>query len=109
MPYSQALAERIRHVLRQRPDIDEKKLFGCLCWMLNGNLLVGVWHQSLIARLGPEQANDALQQPFVKVFDVTGKPMTGWVVVEPDGVDLDQDLQTWIELAETFVETLPRK
>jgi len=109
MPYSQALAERIRHALRQRPNMVEKRLFGGLGWMLNGNLLVCAWHQSLIARLGPDQADHALQQPFVKVFDVTGKPMTGWVVVEPDGLDLDRDLQTWIERAEAFVETLPRK
>jgi hypothetical protein len=109
MPYSQALAERIRQVLRQRNDIVEKKMFGGLVWMLNGNILVGVWHLSLIARLGREQATLALQQRHVKPFDVTGTPMTGWIMVEPEGIDLDQDLQTWIELAETFVETLPRK
>jgi len=109
MPYSESLAERIRHVLKQRSDIQEKKMFGSVCFLMNGNLLVGVWQHSLIARLGAEQAAASLTPPFVKEFDVTGKQMKGWVIVEPEGIDYDWDLQNWIVMAETFVATLPKK
>lgn len=109
MPYSEALAERIRLLLRQRPDVEEKKMFGGVVFMLNGNMLVGIWKQSLIARIGAEQAEVALKQPFVKVFDITGKSMKGWVMVDPEGVDFDEELKSWIAKAEKFVKTLPEK
>ena len=109
MPYSESLAERIRRILKQRPDIQEKKMFGGVVFMLNGNMLVGIWKQSLIVRLGAEQAKEALKQPFVGEFDITGKPMKGWVIVEPDGIDYEKDLREWIEKGEKFVETLPAK
>ena len=72
-------------------------------------MLVGVWQHSLIVRLGADQYGPALKRPFVKEFDITGKPMKGWVLVEPDGIDSDKELKDWIELAERFVETLPEK
>ena len=109
MAYSEALAERIRLVFRHRGDIVEKKMFGGLAFLMNGNLLVGVWTQSLIARLGAAQARDALTQEFVGPFEPAGTPMTGWVVIAPEGVDLDEQLKSWIALAEKFVETLPAK
>jgi hypothetical protein len=84
-------------------------MFGGVVFLMNGNMLVGIWQQSLIVRLGPEQAADALKQPFVNDFDFTGKPMKGWVMVEPDGIDYDRDLRAWIEKAEKFVEGLPAK
>lgn len=84
-------------------------MFGSLCFLLNGNLLVGVWKNSLIARLGPEQAAEALAKPNVVEFDVTGKPMKGWIMIEPDGIENDQQLQTWIDWAKKFVLSLPAK
>ena len=71
--------------------------------------LVAVWQQSLIVRLGPEQATKALRRDHVRKFDVTGRPMKGWVMVDPDGLDSDRVLAEWIEAAIRFVETLPRK
>lgn len=84
-------------------------MFGGVGFLLCGNLLVGVWKSSLVARLGPEQGTEALRQSNVKEFDVTGRPMKGWVLVEPDGIDSDQQLATWIGQAMQFVETLPPK
>ena len=109
MPYSENLAERVRRMLKQRSGIDEKKMFGGVGFLMNGNMLVGIWHDSLIARVGVVQAADALKQPFVKEFDITGKPMTGWIVIEPEGIDFDEQLKGWITAAENFVATLPRK
>ena len=72
-------------------------------------MCVGIWKNSLIARVGPAHYEEALQQEFVGEFDITGRPMTGWVVVAPEGIDDDRQLQDWIERAVTFVETLPSK
>ena len=76
---------------------------------LNGNICVGVWQDSLVARVGPEQYADALQQPFVGEFDVTGRSMKGWVLVAPEGIEEDGQLKDWIQLALKFVRTLPPK
>ncbi len=109
MPYSKSLAARIRQALAQRNGIVEKKMFGGVAFMLHGNMLVGVWNDSLIARLGPDQGEKALKEPNVKEFDVTGRPMKGWVMVEPDGTGNDVQLGDWIERAVEFVGTLPAK
>jgi hypothetical protein len=109
MPYSESLAERIRDTVGKRPGIIEKKLFGGVGFLLHGNMLVGVWKYSLIARLGPEQATMALDEPHVVEFDITGKPMKGWVMVEPEGIETDEQLREWIEKSLDFVSTLPRK
>ena len=106
MPFSESLADRTRDVLSRERGVTEKKMFGSLCFLLGGKLLVGVWNESLIARLGPEQAAVALKQPHVGLFDVTGKPMKGWVVVKPEGLDRDADLKAWIRQAIGFVSTL---
>jgi TfoX/Sxy family transcriptional regulator of competence genes len=109
MPYSQSLADRVRQALRDRRGITEKKMFGGLAFLLHGKMLVGVWQQSLVVRLGPEQAAEALKRDYVREFDVTGRPMKGWIMVEPDGLDSDKQLAEWIEAAMRFVGTLPRK
>jgi TfoX/Sxy family transcriptional regulator of competence genes len=109
MPYSQSLADRIRWALRSNRNVEEKKMFGGVGFLLNRNMLVGVWESSLIVRLGPETGTEALKQPHVKEFDVTGRPMKGWVMVEPDGLDTESQLSEWIEQAMRFVETLPAK
>ena len=79
----QSLADRVRHALRDHRGVTEKKMFGSIVFMLNGNMLVGVWKSSLIGRRGPDQAAVALKEPHVREFDVTGRPMKGWVMVEP--------------------------
>jgi hypothetical protein len=109
MAYSESLAGRLRDVLAHKRGVEEKKMFGGLVFLLDGNMLVGVWKDSLIARLGTEQAADALQKPHVGVFDVTGRPMRNWVLVGPDGVDSDRQLAGWVEKAAGFVRTLPPK
>jgi TfoX/Sxy family transcriptional regulator of competence genes len=109
MAYSQALAERVRTAIGRRRDVAEKKMFGGVVFLFRGNMLVGIWQQSLIVRLGADQAAEALKREHVREFDVTGRPMKGWIMVEPDGLDSDADLAAWIERATKFVETLPAK
>ena len=108
MAFDEVLAERIRQGLARREGVEEKKMFGGVGFLLRGNICVGVWKDSLIARLGPEEADEALKQAHVREFDITGRAMKGWVLVEPAGVEGEQ-LQGWIELAVQFVRTLPAK
>ena len=109
MPFDESLAGRIRDELARRRNVEEKKMFGCICFFLNGNALVGVWKDRLIGRVGPDEGEAALRVPHVRAFDITGRPMRNWVAVEPEGVEDDDLLKDWIERAMKFVKTLPKK
>ena len=109
MAFNEPLAARIRDALARKKYIVEKKMFGCVCFLLNGNALAGVWKETLIARLGPDEAEAAMQKPYVRAFDITGKPMRKWVAIESESVEDDEQLNEWIELAIKFVRTLPAK
>ena len=75
MAFSEALAERIRQQLARRKNVEEKRMFGGVGFLLNGNLLVGVWKESLVVRLGKDEGEEALKERHVKEFDITGRPM----------------------------------
>jgi hypothetical protein len=107
-PYDEPLAERLRQLLAER--LEEKKfVLDGIRFLLNGNMCVGVWKNSLIARLGPQQGAAALKQKHVTQFDVTGEPMPGLVLVAPVGIGHDDQLNDWLRRAEEFVATLPPK
>ena len=84
-------------------------MFGGVGFLLNGNMLVGVWKDSLIVRLGPDEGEAALREPHVREFDITGRAMKGWVLVEPEGVEEDDQLKGWVQRAVKFVGKLPAK
>jgi TfoX/Sxy family transcriptional regulator of competence genes len=107
--YNETLAGRIRRGLARKKGIEEKKMFGGIGFLLNGNMLGGVWKDSLIVRLGPDNYDDALREPHVREFDITSRPMKGWVLVEQQGVESDDLVKGWIERAIKFVGKLPAK
>jgi hypothetical protein len=109
MSFDEDLAARLRERLERQKGVEEKRMFGGVGFLLNGNLLVGVWKDSLVARLGPGEGEAALLEPHVRPFDVTGRPMRGWVLVGPAGVEEDDQLAGWIERVAAFVGTLPPK
>ena len=109
MPYSRQLADRVRQTLGKQRGLAEKRMFGGVCFLLRGNMLACIWEQSLIVRLGLDEAAKALKEPNVREFDVTGRPMRGWVIVDPDGLERDEQLAAWLARAQAFVETLPAK
>ena len=109
MAFDESLAARIRDALARKKGVEERKMFGGVGFLLHGNLLVGVWKDALVARLGPEEGEEALREPHVKEFDVTGRAMKGWVLVGPEGVEDDEQLTDWIERAVKFVRALPAK
>jgi hypothetical protein len=84
-------------------------MFGGIGFLLNGNMLVGVWKDSLVVRLGDDQGEEALKETHVSEFDITGRAMKGWVLVAPEGVKEDDQLSGWIQRAVKFVGKLPAK
>ena len=109
MAFNEALAERIRHGLARKKGIEEKKMFGGVGFLMNGNMLVGVWKNSMIVRVGPDNYEEVLLEPHIKEFDITGKPMKGWLMVEPQGVEDNGRVKAWIQRAVMFVGKLPKK
>lgn len=109
MAYDEGLALRIRDQLEGEPGLDEKKMFGGVGYLLNGNMACGVQKDTLIVRVGPDAYDEALSQPHVHEFDITGRPMKGWVNIEAAGISEDADLAAWIKRGTSFALTLPAK
>src|SRR5512145_1220370 len=109
MAYDEGLAERLRDALQSHRGITEKKMFGGIAFMARGYMFVGIVGDVLMARVGPERYEEALSRPHVRVMDFTGKPMTGYVFVDPPGIDDDEELTEWVERCRRFVMTLPAK
>jgi hypothetical protein len=109
MAYDEGLAERLREVFAHRRGVVEKPMFGGLCFMVNGYMVVGIVDDTLMARVGPEGYSAALRLPHVREMDFTGKPMKGYVYVDPPGFDAQADLEGWVERCVRFVSTLPKR
>lgn len=109
MPYDQRLADRVRPLLSRKHGFAEKKMFGGIGFLLEGNMCVAVWKHFVILRLGPEQATAALEQPGVQEFDITGRPMKGWVMIDGAAIHGDSDVSDWVAQAVEFVRALPPK
>src|SRR5262245_48525414 len=109
MAYDAELEKRLDKVIAKRPDFHKQKMFGGVGYLLRGNMCVGIWKDGLILRVGAEQAERALKKKNVRVFDITGRAMKGWVMVDAPGIKSESSLNAWVETAVEFVSTLPRK
>ncbi len=109
MAYDDKLAARIRRKLHKRRGFSEKRMFGGLAFLLNGNLCCGVHGQELIVRIAPEQTDQALNQRHTRVFDLPGRPMKGWILVHPKGLTTNEALAKWIQTGMKYVASLPAK
>jgi TfoX/Sxy family transcriptional regulator of competence genes len=109
MAFDEALASRIRKQIGCRTGMVEKKMFGGVGFLLNGNMCCGVHRDSLIVRLAPEETDAALKKPHVRVFDISGRPMKGWLLVDAAGINTETRLQKWIDVAVSYAGTLEKK
>jgi TfoX/Sxy family transcriptional regulator of competence genes len=109
MAFDENLAERMRQQLASVPGVVEKRMFGGTAFLLNGNLCVGVHKDALMVRLGSDATEAALRKPHTRVFDLTGKPMKNWVLVDPAGVKTTAALKKWVGLGVKFAGSLPPK
>ena len=109
MPFDEGLAERVREVLAEDRRIGEKKMFGGLAFLCRGYMFVGILGETLMARVGPAGYDQALSRPHVRPMDFTGRPMKGYVFVDPPGCEEDDDLAAWVDRCRRFVLSLPPK
>jgi len=109
MPYDEGIEGRIKKVISRWKNTEAKKMFGGVCHLLDGNMFCGVYKDFLILRLGEEESKAALKSLYVRPFDITGKPLKGWVMVEKEGFKSDEALKAWLVKAKEFVSTLPSK
>ena len=109
MAYDEKLAGRIRKLLAKRKAIAEKKMFGGLAFLLNGNMCCGIHGGEMIVRLNPEETDAALAEPHTRIFDLSGRPMKGWLLVEPAGVASESTLAKWVGMGVNYAASLPAK
>ena len=109
MAYDERLLERINERLGEREDVVAKKMFGGVAFMLNGNMAVGVSGDRLMVRIAAEEHDATLALPGVSQFDLTGRPMSGWIVVESDALAEDGRLAYWIDRGLEYAGSLPPK
>jgi len=107
--FNQDVAERLREVFGAHPGLTEKKMFGGLSFLVNGNMCCGVIGDELVVRVDPNSVGEALARPGARPMDFTGRPMKGWVMVAPAGFATTEELTSWVELALKYVEGLPPK
>jgi hypothetical protein len=103
------LIAQLRQLLGRRKGVVEKQLFGGTAFLLNGNVCCGEWKCHLILRLGPDAARQVLAEEHTREFDITGRPMRGWVMVEPAGWEDATRLRRWVSWAVEFTNALPPK
>jgi hypothetical protein len=109
MAFDTALADRIRKRLARRKGVAEKRMFGGIAFLVNGNMCVGVHGNDMIVRLDPADTERALAERHTKVFDLTGRPVKGWILVQPKGLATAASLGKWVTRGLAFAASLPAK
>jgi len=107
--FDEGLAQRVREILSENLGYEEKEMFGGIGFLLQGHMACGVIREDLIVRVGEENYTEALLKPDVELFDMTGRAMTGWVVVKETGYSKDSNLRDWVDQGASYSLTLPPK
>jgi TfoX/Sxy family transcriptional regulator of competence genes len=109
MAYDEGLAERIRGVLADRPDVSEKRMFGGIVFMIRGHMSVGIAKDDLMVRVGRDSHDELVRQPHARPMDFTGRPMKGFLYVSSPGLESDADLERWVGHGVKHALSLPAK
>ena len=109
MAFDEQLADRVRKELTRQAGLTEKKMFGGLAFLINGNMSVGVHRDDLIVRIAPAKTGAALKEPGARPFDITGRPMKGWLLVGPSGLEDPAALAKWVRGGVEYASSLPKK
>ena len=109
MAYDEDLADRVRALFAGRSGVREQKMFGGLCFMLDGNMACGILGGELVVRVGRENLEDTLSRPYSRPFDMTGRPMRSFVYVSAEGLVSDEGLAEWAGRGIAYAESLPPK
>lgn len=109
MAYCKTIETQIDTLIRSWPNIEKKKMFGGVCYLINGNMCFGIWQEYLIVRTDQTIAQEQLKKEHVRPFDVTGKPMKGWLMVAGEAWSTDEAMIGWLTMGRDFASTLPAK
>jgi hypothetical protein len=109
MAYDEGTEARIDEIMEEWEGYEKKRMFGGICYLKSGNMAFGIWRDHLIVRCGSDRHEECLRAKNTKVFDVTGKPMSGWVMVAPEGIEEDRELEKWLRTGDIFASSLPAK
>ena len=109
MALDEDLVDRVRRALATHEVVDERRMFGGIAFLLNGNMCCGVHRTEMIVRLAPEATDQAFTDRHTRLFDLTGRPMKGWVLVDPAGLKTDAKLGKWVAVAAKYAGSLPPK
>lgn len=109
MAYDQKLAERIEGLLRRKRGVAQKRMFGGLCFLVDGKMFCGVERKQMVVRVGPLRYDALLKKPHVKPMDFTGHPMRGFLYVEQAGLKSPAQLKRWVDAGFVFASSLPKK
>jgi TfoX/Sxy family transcriptional regulator of competence genes len=109
MPYNEQLAERIRSIVGEGPGLSERKMFGGIAFMLNGNMFCGITRDELMVRVGPQGFDEALATRGARPMDMTGRPMKGMALVGPEGYGTEDQLRGWVHQTLEYARSLPAK
>jgi TfoX/Sxy family transcriptional regulator of competence genes len=109
VPYNEQLEGNIEKIIGSGKKIEKRRMFGGICYLMNGNMCFGIYKEYLIVRTGIEVAEKKLKEKNVKPFDITGKAMKGWVMVGKQGWKSQGDLKEWLDLGKEYGLTLPKK
>lgn len=107
MAFNEQLASAVRKELSGRRGLVEKRMFGGVAFLINGNMSIGIHKDDLIVRLSPEEAVEALKEPGARVFDITGRPMKGWLLIGSTGTE--KSLGAWVQRGVAYASSLPEK
>ncbi len=99
MAYNEDLADRVRKALEGVRKVEEKKMFGGIAFMVNGKMCLGVDKEDLMLRCTPESNDSLLSRKDVRLFDLTGKPMKGWLLIGPQATKSKKDFDFWVSTA----------
>ena len=109
MAYSEKLADRITELLKPHKGLVIKKMFGGICYMLNDKMIAGIVEEKLMIRCRREDYDTLLKKPHAAEMTFTGKPMKGFLYIEPSGIRTDKQLQKWLDIGIEFVKKSPPK
>jgi TfoX/Sxy family transcriptional regulator of competence genes len=110
MAFDDGLAARVRDLLDNRSDVEDKRMFGGLAFLVAGNMACGVHGEDLIVRVDRDDAEGLIgSEPGARPFDMTGRPMRGWILVAPEATADDGDLERWVRRGERYAASLPPK
>ena len=110
MAYDDALAQRIREAIRHEVGVTEKRMFGGLAFLVNGNMAVSASSQGgLLLRIDPADAESLTRQPHVERFEMRGRAMDGWLRVGEQALGSDDELRRWVDIGVAYARSLPAK